>query len=144
MGVNVKVKVKPKEGVPSPKSEKEALGFLIKEKETKQGKHQSESANDEIQHVEPANVIGRAEKEIGNEAPAKLLPEKILHEDAVNEIASAGKDAQKHHDVKLRIFQRIFHRPGTEYRSQTSANNEEGGWEFDEDGKPSEETSKDG
>ena len=92
MGVNVKVKVKAKEGVPSPKSEKEAAFFIIKEKETEQGKHQSKSADDEIQHVEPANVIGRTEKEIGDKAPAKLLTEKILHEDAVDEIARTGKD----------------------------------------------------
>ena len=144
MGVNVKVKVKAKEGVPSPKSEKEALGFLVKEKETEQGKHQSESADDEIQHVEPANVIGRTEKQIGDETPAKLLPEKILHEDAVDEIACTGEDPQKRHDVKLRVLQRLFHGPVTEYRAQASANDEEGGWEFDEDGKPAEEPDKNG
>ena len=144
MGVNVEVKVKAKEGVPSPKSEKEATFFIIKEKETEQGKHQGESADDEIQHIEPANVIGRTEKEIGDEAPAKLLTEKILHEDAVDEVACTGEDAQKRHDVKLRILQRLFHGPVTEYRTQTSANDEEGGWELDEDGKPTEEPGKNG
>ena len=144
MGVNVKVKVKAKESVPGPKSEKEALFFILKEKETEQGKHQGESADDEVQHIEPAHIIRRAEKKAGDETPAKLLTEKILHEDAVDEVARAGENTQQRHDVKLWILQRLFHGPVTEYRAQASANDEEGGWEFDEDGKPAEETGEDG
>ena len=99
MGVNVKVKVKDKEGVPSPKRKKEAAFFIIKEKETEQSQHQDKSADHQVQHIEPANVIGRTEKEIGDEAPAKLLTEKILHEDAVNEIARTREDAQECHEI---------------------------------------------
>ena len=143
MGVNVKVKVKAKECVPSPKSEKEATLFIIKEKDTEQGEHQCESTDHQIQHVEPANIIGGTQKQTGDETSAKLLTEKILHEDAVDEVACTGEDAQKRHDVKLRILQRLFHGSVTEYRAQTSANDEEGGGKFDEDGKPAEETSKD-
>ena len=99
MGMNVKVEEKPKEGVPSPKRKKEAAFFIIKEKETEQSQHQDKSADHQVQHIEPANVIRRTEKQAGNEAPAKLLTEKILHEDTIDEIARTGEDAKECHEI---------------------------------------------
>ncbi len=104
----------------------------------------SRAADDEVEHVDPAEIIGWIQEIGWDEASAELLAEIACDEDAVDDVGRARQDSQSGHDINLRLFQRFTNGPTPEQCSEPAADDEECGDEFDEDGEAAEEACEDG
>ncbi len=125
------VEIKPKENVSSPQRKSEAPPFLVKKEETEQSQHQCHPADHQIQHPDPAEIIGRAEEIGWDETSAELLTEEACDPDPVDDIRRPGQNPQKSHEINLRLADCFGERISSEGCSKSAADDEERRDEFD-------------